>query len=347
MNNKVIKTIFALTLVACLAACGTDAKPQQTETKEPENVAEEKIVDGIGRETPKIDNIEKISITCNGGAIQELSVLQQNGKVISQPSIKPFKMLSKIYDNLNNTEDVGSFNDVNLEGLLALKPDIVFVGNHTQKTNEQIEKLGLPTFNLYCGMAGIDTLQDEFKNVGMMLGVEQDADKLRDYWQEKMTYVQDMLKDIPENERKTVYYTGDDITAANNGEWGKSFINLINADFAMKDIPAGSEVSVEQVLNINPDVIIKQKNDKGVSTILNDERITKLKAVESKDVYQCPIGAFWWDRPSPESPLGFMWLAKTVYPEYTKDIDLIKETKDFFKEFYHYDLTDEEYNSFF
>ena len=115
----------------------------------------------------------------------------------------------------------------------------------------------------------------------------------------------------------------------------------------MKDIPAGSEVSVEQVLNINPDVLIKQKNDKGVSTMLNDERITKLKAVESKDVYQCPIGAFWWDRPSPESPLGFMWLAKTVYPEYTKDIDLKKETKDFFKEFYHYDLTDEEYNSFF
>ena len=26
---------------------------------------------------------------------------------------------------------------------------------------------------------------------------------------------------------------------------------------------------------------------------------------------------------------------------------LKKETKDFFKEFYHYDLTDEEYNSFF
>ncbi len=48
-------------------------------------------------------------------------------------------------------------------------------------------------------------------------------------------------------------------------------------------------------------------------------------------MHQVPIGAFWWDRPSPEAPLGFMWMATTLYPEYTKDIDLKKETKEFYK----------------
>lgn len=48
-----------------------------------------------------------------------------------------------------------------------------------------------------------------------------------------------------------------------------------------------------------------------------------------------------------DDAFGFMWLAQTLYPDYTKDIDLKKETKYFFSEFYNYDVSDEEYASFF
>ena len=273
--------------------------------------------------------------------------MHQNQKVISQPDIKKFKMLSKMYSNLNSTADVGSFNDVNLEGLLALKPDIVFVGNHTQKMNDKIDEAGLKTFNLYCGMAGIDSLQKEFRNVGMVLGADEEARVLGEYWSDKLDYIKNLLKDIPEEEKKSVYYAGNEITKAHNGEWDISMIEFINAIFAIKDIPSGSEISVEQIISINPDVIVKAKTPDGVAPILDDDRISKIKAVEEKQVFEFPIGAFWWDRPSPESPLGFMWLAKTVYPEYTEEIDLKKETKEFYNEFYDYDLTDEEYESFF
>ena len=42
-----------------------------------------------------------------------------------------------------------------------------------------------------------------------------------------------------------------------------------------------------------------------------------------------------------------MWLAKTLYPEETASIDLKKETIEFYKTFYNYDLSDKEYESFF
>ena len=346
MKKRMVAIMLcAMTIFA--TACGNEATNEEAKPKEEEKVEETKIVDGMDREVEKPEDIEKISITCNGGAIQEISVLHQNDKVVSLPSIKQFKMLSKMYENLNTAADVGSFDDVNLEGLLELKPDIVFVGNHTPKTNDVIEQAGLKTFNLYCGQAGIDSLQKEFKNVGAVLDADEEADLLLDYWKEKMTMIEDMVKDIPDDERKSVYYVSKDITAANNGEWGKSCIDFINADFAMKDIPSGSEVSVEQVLSVNPDVVVKQKNDMGLDVILDDARISKLAAVKNKEVYQFPIGGFWWDRPSPESPLGLMWLAKTVYPEYTEKIDLRKECDYFFKTFYNYELTDEDYDSFF
>ncbi|OPY00115.1 MAG: hypothetical protein A4E58_00155 [Syntrophorhabdus sp. PtaB.Bin006] len=59
------------------------------------------------------------------------------------------------------------------------------------------------------------------------------------------------------------------------------------------------------------------------------------------------LGAFWWDRPSPEAILGIIWLAKTLYPEDMADIDLRKEAMLFYKTFYGYALTDREYETFF
>ena len=106
------------------------------------------------------------------------------------------------------------------------------------------------------------------------------------------------------------------------------------------------EIGVEQVMRIDPDIIVTQQGN-GTADILEDPRIQDLKAVKNKAVHECPIGAFWWDRPSPESPLGFMWLAKLLYPDYTREIDLEKEIWEFFREFYRYELTDEEYCSFF
>ena len=40
------------------------------------------------------------------------------------------------------------------------------------------------------------------------------------------------------------------------------------------------------------------------------------------------------------------WLAKTLYPDRFTDINVVNETKDFYRTFYHYNLTDEEANTF-
>lgn len=84
-----------------------------------------------------------------------------------------------------------------------------------------------------------------------------------------------------------------------------------------------------------------------VGNILNNPALSKLQAVLNKDVYQAPVGTFWWDRPSPESILGILWLSKIIYPQQFSDIDLMAISKDFYKKFYNYTLSDDEYKSFF
>ena len=44
--------------------------------------------------------------------------------------------------------------------------------------------------------------------------------------------------------------------------------------------------------------------------------------------------------------MGIEWLARTLYADRFTDINMVNETRDFYRTFYHYKLTDEEANTF-
>ena len=351
---KNIKKIVSIALISSLAISIVGCSNTETEVdkvEKPSKVIEKaKALDAENREIEKPQMLDKIAVTCYGGATHELVVLGAGDKIIAQPSMDKFQQLLKMNPSFKDILDPGSFDDVNVEELLKVSPDMAFVGITSKDGNELIENAGIPTFTMLIGSADIDRLKKEFEMVGIMLGNEQRATDLIKYWDEKLGVVKDMVSKVPEKDRKKVYYAGENITTASSGVWGDSFIvesGGVNVTSSLAKGAKGSEISVEQVLDWNPDVIITQKREQGVSSFKEDERIKDLNAIKNDAIYQCPIGGFWWDRPSPESPLGFMWLASELYPEYTKDINLEKETKEFYKQFYNYELTDEEYKSFF
>ena len=69
-----------------------------------------------------------------------------------------------------------------------------------------------------------------------------------------------------------------------------------------------------------------------------------IKAVQNKEVYLSPLSPFkWFDRPvGANMIIGVPWTAKVIYPDQYKDIDMIETTKEFYSNFYHYDLSDDE-----
>lgn len=355
MSKRILTLFLVLALIICLSItlCGCNSADSngQATTSQPDNgqsVTSPKAVTAIdaeGREITFPESIERIAITCNGGTTHEVAIFGAADKIVAQPSMENFPQLLIMYPHFNDVVNAGSFDDINIEQLLQQDPDIALVGISSKKGNALIEEAGLPTYTMLIGWAAIDTLQQEFINIGRMLNNETKAQALVEYWENTLAELDKVLADIPESEHKKVYYTGKNITKGSSGDWGRAWINACGADFA---IPEGvnGDISVEQVLDWNPDIIITQGGN-GTADILGDDRIKDLKAIKDNQVYECPIGGFWWDRPSPEAILGFLWLAKTVYPEYTQNIDLKQETKEFYKEFYQYDLSDEEYDSFF
>ena len=77
--------------------------------------------------------------------------------------------------------------------------------------------------------------------------------------------------------------------------------------------------------------------------ITTDSRWGGVESSQNKQVYEIPRAPYHCiDRPPSVTRInGFKWLGNLLYPDiYTYDI--ISEDRDFYKQFYHYDLTVEE-----
>ncbi|MBR1610970.1 MAG: ABC transporter substrate-binding protein, partial [Methanobrevibacter sp.] len=103
------------------------------------------------------------------------------------------------------------------------------------------------------------------------------------------------------------------------------------------------QVSMEQVISWNPDLIITNDAE-FYAKVYSDSNWGKLDAVKNKEVYLCPQSPFkWFDRPvGANMIIGVPWTAKVIYPDQYKDIDMVAATQEFYSNFYHIDLSNDD-----
>lgn len=332
-----------------VAGCTQTSTPAATVTPTP-MPATKTIVDMSGASVTIPYNVSRIVVTCYGGASHEIAVLGAADLIVGQPPMQRFPALIRIYPGLNNTVNAGSFNNVNMEELLKLDPSIVVAPKSSNQTNQAITNAGIPVVAVSAGNGNISTLMQEFNMMGQVLNKENQSDALVSYWNDRLKMINSRVSSIPADQKKHVYYMLGGFYHTNGGNlWGQDFITAAGGINVAQNFGPGEDLSAEQLLAWNPDVIIISSNEGNFTTIAqvkNNTQISGLNAVKNNQMYECPVGTFWWDRPSPESILGIEWLAKTLYPDQFSDIGMVNETKDFYKTFYHYNLTDEEANAF-
>ncbi len=322
----------------------------QAETEaetEAETATTRTITDMSGNTVTIPVEVNKIVVTVCGGVSQEISVLGAADKIVAQPGKCLFSTLYTMFPYFNDVPDVGAFSNANVEEIIKLDPDLVIVG---PSGNESIAATGIPTVSVLTGKATLATITKEFTMMGEILGEQEKAADLVDLWNEKLAIFEERSAQIPADEVKNVYYMLGAVTHTNgNGSWGDSFVTVVGAENAAAEIGDTKDVSVEQIISWNPDVIIASANEGSyipTEDIKNNEQLQDVSAIQNDEIYQCPVGCMWWDRPSPEAILGFMWLAKTIYTDYYSDIDLESEIKDYYQTFYGYSISDEEIEAF-
>lgn len=107
-----------------------------------------------------------------------------------------------------------------------------------------------------------------------------------------------------------------------------------------QNLEGNQYLTSEQFFEWNPDFIISSAvGDDAI--LLTDSNYASLTAVKERKVYTNPQGMFWWNRYSVETILQLKWATSILYPELFDDVDIHSEAKAFYKEFFNYEITDE------
>ena len=350
--KKCNKAIFVLALLSIFLITGCSNSTANKKTEEAPKT--QTIIDASGKTVEVPLKIEKI-----GDAWQAhnevLCMLGSGNKIVSTiltEKMRPW--LYKINPQMKNTATVFEANSVNTEELLKTKPDIVFTPLN-DKSADKVSELGIPAVQL--NFTNFNELKDCFKLTGSILGddAKKKADDYISYLDDKLDAITSITSKIPKEQKPKVLHVTSlsPITIDGSNTIINAWIEAAGGINAAGDVSGNNkEVSMEQVLQWNPDIIILSSNtlmkvsnsQKNIDQILSDKAWQQVNALKNNKVYFNPDGAFYWDRYSAEEALQIQWAAKIINPDKFQNIDIVKETRNFYKTFLNYDLSEDEAN---
>jgi iron complex transport system substrate-binding protein len=229
-----------------------------------------------------------------------------------------------------------------MEELLKTKPDIVFL-TRAHADADAIRRVGFTVIEL--SFSDFDGLQKCVLTTGDVLGGEarQKAEKYVAYLNMNIKKIQEVISGIPSNAKpKVLHITSlSPIMVSGSGMIMDAWIRLCGGVNAAAEVKSSKQISPEQILLWNPDIIIYA----GASTEINEQDVLSnpalknTKAGKTGRIHVNPKGLFSWDRYSAEEALQIQWAAQKFYPDKFKDFDAVTETIAFYNTFFNYQLT--------
>jgi iron complex transport system substrate-binding protein len=145
-----------------------------------------------------------------------------------------------------------------------------------------------------------------------------------------------MLGEIPRKDRTTCYMAYPKLHSMGTGKYASVAMERAGGRNVAEMIAGYSKVNMEQVIEWNPEVIfIQDRYQFLVKEIGEGAAWQPVSAVKNKRIYLCPEYVKPWGHPLTESmALGELWMAKKLYPEKFKNLDLAKLVDEFYRKFY-------------
>ncbi|AKB45574.1 iron ABC transporter substrate-binding protein [Methanosarcina vacuolata] len=362
MNQKIYNILLLPLLlpIVMLSGCveNTNQQAVPTSSTELQNSSTVQITDMMGRQLTVPAEISSVIGTSSPSAILVYMLAPDKlaGWNSKQNFTQPF-----MDENYSNLPVIGNWlgsKTGNYETIIDMHPDIVIESTATNgETNEAIERrqenLGsIPVVAINDSILFVTQSDPTIEYVGKLLNCEAQAKKLIELRSSILNEINSTVKDIPENEKVRVYYAEgpEGLMTDPSGSQHSQVIDIcggINvADCPLTPVSGMTQVSIEQVMNWNPQIIITS-NPQFYASVYSDTLWKSVDAVQNKRIYLAPQNPFCWiDRPQgPHLILGTAWTAKMLYPDLFADMDLSELTRKFYSEFFHYDLKDEELNT--
>lgn len=344
--------IFILSLCMVLTTVlfsGCSSSTAQTDNA----AAETKIfTDSLGREVEVPVEIERYAVTGSLAQIVCFSLdPDEMVALASDWSVEAALYIDEDYYNLPVLGQLyGGSGDLNREELVKADPQVIIdVGETKTDLEDDLEGIeeqtGIPTVHI---SMNTETTGDAYRMLGDLLDMEDEAEELASYCEDKYSEIEDIMDQVGDDRKTVLYCLGDlGCNVICKDSYHSEVIDLLADNLAIVDTPSskgtGNEVDFEQILKWNPEVIFFAPQS--IYSIVEEDSLwQELDAIQNGNYYEVPYGPYNWMGfpPSVQRYLGMMWMAKILYPEYAT-YDLEEEVIQYYKLFYHCDLTHEQY----
>ena len=348
-NSKMTILILVILLVAAVAT-HLFLTPSTVETKGSKNVT-----DMIGRSLEIPASVNNVVATSPPMTTVLYMIAPDKLKAVNfQWTDDELKYVPGQYANYPVVGGWYGTQDGSYEEFIAAEPDLIIESideggdGDLSTVKERQEKFGAIPVLAVKDTTNVEKVGESITFMGEVVGAQDKASQLNDFNNRYLDMVHDRASKLSDGDKRTVYYAeGDDglQTSPSHSTHGQ-LIDLVGgknvADSAGQgNTTSGIQVSIEQVISWNPDIIITN-DPEFYSKVYSDSNWAQINAVKNKEVYLSPQSPFkWFDRPvGANMIIGVPWTAKVIYPDDYKDIDMISATKEFYSNFYHFDLSD-------
>jgi iron complex transport system substrate-binding protein len=378
--KKLLSLALALSMCAGLFACAKlaantgAANEPAAELKVEEKSGTHIVVDHGGNQVEVPNKIERIVVTDIFPIPAVLSVFFNSASKIvgvapTSYSAAKNSLLSQIYPEILNAKtDFMNGNVINVEELMKLNPDVVFYSENNNEQKEVLTKAGFCAIGISANgwhydcietlNHWLETLTDVFKYSDDINILTERSNKA----QKKSVEIYEMIKNrvskLSNEEKKRVFFLfqyndSTMMTSGKNffGQWWADASGCINvAEELLKDNSVAT--NLEQVYAWNPDMIFITNFTTALPKDLYENTVgtydwSEVKAVKDKEVYKLPLGMYRTYTPGIDTPITLLWFAKTAYPDMFNDIDLVKDTREYYQDIFGVNLTDDQIKSIY
>ena len=366
MKIKMKRTVclmLAAALVLCLGACGK----KSGEAGETVDAGTHVVKDHRDIEVTVPTQIDRIVVCDILPLPSVLTVFFDSASKIvgmSQPSLTAAQngLLGELYPEILNVQT--GFIDgtnVNVEELMKLEPDVVFYSASSPELGDKLLNAGFAAVAISVNKWDyncVETLDHWIELLGEIFPENDKANRVKQFSDEALEMINSRLETVPESERPRSFFLFkyDESTLMTSGgqffgQWWADAIGAVNVG---QELQTDNSVSVnmEQVYDWNPDLIFVTNFTTAGPDDLYQNTVGRydwsaVDAVQNGRVYKMPLGMYRSYTPGVDTPVTLLWMAKTAYPALFEDVDIVTAAKNYYKEVFGIELTDEQVSSIF
>lgn len=320
----------------------TKEQDTQDETQSADTKQSVTVVDQLGREVTIEGEVDRI-VSSYYISSSMLIALDAKDKVVGlEMKADTREIYKQAAPEFLELPAVGSGKTFNVEEALALDPDLIILPYRLESFIPQIEALDIPVIAIE--PESMDQFLECIDLIGTAIGHKEEANKLLNYFDEVTKKVEDATKDL--EARPSVYFagSGNPLVTCTGKMYQNALIELAGGENVSKDLTDGywQTISNEELLKWNPEYIYAVGYaDYDLTAITDEANYKEIQAVQAGNVKFFPSSIEPWDYPTPSAALGMLWLLNDLHPDLYSQDAYIADAKNFYKEFYNIEVTEE------